>query len=155
MTRYWLITTSSDNFERSADHGWTVQGFKARQGKKAAQMQPGDILIYYLTGVKSFAGYVEVASASFEDHKPIWRSEGRPDELYPWRVRVEPKVILGRPGWLEAEPIARELDHVRKWPAKNWTLAFQGNLREIPAADGQRLVEAINQRAVEPASASS
>ena len=32
---------------------------------------------------------------------------------------------------IPAEPVAREMAYVAKWPAANWTLAFQGNVHEI------------------------
>ena len=45
-----------------------------------------------------------------------------------------------------AEPVARRMAYVAKWPAANWTLAFQGNVHEIGEADYRLIREAIEQR---------
>ena len=136
---YWLIVNTPHNFAISGQLGWTVQGFKSRHKKKAAAMRPGDKLIYYLTQQQVFAGIVTVISASFESHERIGHSEGKPDEDYPWRVKIAPEVILAPGQYIPAAPIAPRLAHVRKWPAANWTLAFQGNVHLLPEEDGKLL----------------
>jgi hypothetical protein len=42
-----------------------------------------------------------------------------------------------------AEELAAELEHVRKWPADHWTLAFQGQLRTVSERDAALLVERL------------
>lgn len=42
-------------------------------------------------------------------------------------------------------------EHVRKWPAENWTLAFQGQLRTVSERDARVLMEATGERARTPA----
>jgi hypothetical protein len=140
---YWLIVNTPANFAVSGELGWTVQGFKSRHARKAAAMRPGDMLIYYLTQHQVFAGIATVASLFFESHQRIWRSEGRPDEDYPWRVQVAPTAILTPAQYIAAEPLAARLAHVRKWPAANWTLALQGNVHLLPEADGRLLCDLI------------
>ncbi len=44
---------------------------------------------------------------------------------------------------IPAEPIARQMAYVAKWPAANWTLAFQGNLHEIGEDDYRLIRDAI------------
>ncbi len=143
MLNYWLIVGTPANFQISARLGWTIQGFKSRHGKKAAAMRPGDKLIYYLTQQQVLAGVATVTSPYFEAHDPIWKSEAKPDEDYPWRVKIAPDVILQPDQYLPAEPLASRLEHVRKWPAANWTLAFQGNVHLLPTPDGELLVGLI------------
>ena len=43
------------------------------------------------------------------------------------------------------------LEHVRKWPAEHWTLAFQGQLRTVSESDARVLMEAMGERARTPA----
>ena len=46
----WMVVGSPDNFARTRDLGFSVQGFKSRQRKKVLeQMQPGDNLVYYVS----------------------------------------------------------------------------------------------------------
>ena len=44
---------------------------------------------------------------------------------------------------IPAEPIARRMTYVAKWPAANWTLAFQGNVHEIGEGDYELIRQAI------------
>jgi hypothetical protein len=130
----WMVVTSTDNFQRTIDLGFTVQGFKARQRKKVMErMGPGDDLLYYVTGVQVFAATARITSEGFEDHELIWTS--KPGEDYPWRVEVTPDRVLAEAAWIPTEVIAPGLEYVQKWPAAHWKLAFQGNLHLIPDAD--------------------
>lgn len=145
---YWIIVGSPDNFRRTADLGFTLQGIKSRHRKKAQRMRPGDKLIYYLTGLKAFAGIATVASPFFEDHSPIWTS-GDPKkaaEDYPFRVEIRADLMLPEGERLPAEPIARRMAYAAKWPAANWTLAFQGNVHEIDEPDFRLIRDAIDRR---------
>ena len=142
---YWIIVGSPDNFVRTADHGFTVQGFKSRHRKKAERMKPGDKIVYYLTGRKAFGGIVTIDSPYFESHERIWES-GDPKkaaEDYPFRVRITPDVVLPVMDAIPAEPTARQMAYVAKWPAANWTLAFQGNVHEINEDDFRVIRDAI------------
>jgi len=143
--RYWVLVGSPDNIARTAALGFSLQGIKSRHRKKAERMAPGDGIAYYVTGHKAFAATVTVSSECFEDHTPIWLSLNpkRPDEDYPYRVRIEPDIIALAVCWVPAEPIARQMTYARKWPAEHWTLAFQGNLHEVDAGDFKLIREAL------------
>lgn len=150
---YWIIVSSLDNWRRSAEHRFTVQGMKSRHRKKAERMRPGDKIVYYVTGIKSFAGIATIESDYYESHERIWES-GDPKkaaEDYPFRVEIAPDLILDEAEFVPAEGVARRMEYARKWPAKNWTLAFQGNVHEIGAADYQLIRREIEAR--EPAGA--
>ena len=145
---YWIIVGSPENFEITRAHGFTIQGIKSRHRKKAEQMAPGDKLLYYVTGMKAFVATATVTSPFFEDHTIIWRS-GNPkklDEDYPYRVRIEPDVVLPPGELLTAETVAPAMHHVQKWPPQNWTLAFQGNVHRIDAHDFALVRAALAER---------
>jgi hypothetical protein len=142
---YWIIVGSPENFARTAERGFTVQGIKSRHRKKAERMKPGDKIVYYLTGRKAFGGVATIESPYFEDSEPIWKS-GDPKkaaEEYPFRCQISPDTILPLEDAVPAEPIARQMVYVSKWPAQNWTLAFQGNVHEIGEGDYRLIREAI------------
>lgn len=108
-------------------------------------MKPGDKIVYYLTGLKAFGGISTITSPAFESHERIWAS-GDPKkqaEDYPYRVQTSPDLILDDGSYAAAEPIARQMDYVAKWPAANWTLAFQGNVHKISERDFVRIREAL------------
>ncbi len=147
--QYWIVVGSPDNFARTAAHGFTVQGLKSRHRKKAARMAPCDKIVYYLTGLKAFAGIATIESPYFESHEQIWISGNskKGEEDYPFRVKISPDVILAEGNFVPAEGVARQMTYVAKWPAANWTLAFQGNVHEIDADDYRLLHDAIGENA--------
>lgn len=142
---YWIVVGSPDNFERTAELGFTVQGLKSRHRKKAERMKPGDKIVYYITGRKAFGGIATIESPYFESHERIWTSGDakKAAEDYPFRVEISPDLILPLDKAIPAEPVARQMTYVAKWPAKNWTLAFQGNVHEIGEEDYRLIREAI------------
>ena len=143
--QYWLIVSGIGNFRASRDLGFTVQGVKSRHRRKAERMAPGDKIVFYVTGLKAIAGIVTVTSDSFESHERIWASADpkKDAEDYPFRVATEPDVILDESAFVPAEPLAHAMEYTKRWPAKNWTLAFQGNVHQLAASDFDLIRHAI------------
>lgn len=143
----WIITGSVDNFRATREHGFTVQGLKSRHRKKAEQMTPGDRITWYITGIKAFGATASVTSEYFEDDTPIWSSNNkkRGDEVYPYRFNIKPDLVLDEDNFIDAEPVARQLKYVSKWPEANWTLAFQGNIRPVDDEDFATIERAIEE----------
>lgn len=151
---YWIIVSSLENWHATVAHGFTVQGIKSRRRKSTESMHPGDKFIYYCTGVKAFAGITTVKSDVFEDHTPIWKSgnKKKAEEDYPYRFEIEKDLALTDEQLVPAEPIARQMTYAQKWPAEHWTLAFQGNVHNIPESDYDLIRAEIEKAASEPAS---
>jgi hypothetical protein len=138
----WMVVSGPENFVRTRERGFSVQGFKTRQRKKVLdQMRPGDRLVYYVTGQQAFGATATVESEAFEDHELIWRS--KPGEDYPWRVRIAADVVLDETEWVPSEAVGPGLRYVQKWPPEHWKLAFQGNLHLIPDEDFEALRAAL------------
>jgi hypothetical protein len=145
---YWIVVGSIDNFRRTAERGFTIQGLKSRHRKKAERMKAGDKIIYYVTGLKAFGAISTIASPYFESHEVIWQS-GDPKkaaEDYPFRVETAPDLVLDEADFVPAEGVARRMAYVSKWPADNWTLAFQGNVHEIGRGDYELVRDALEAR---------
>lgn len=139
--QFWVLVGSRDNFEITRDHHFAVAGIKSTRRKKAEEMRPGDYILYYLTGLMVFSGIVEITSPCYEDFKPIWScsSDKRP-EIFPYRVKTKPVLIApNESAFIKAAPIQEELTYLRKWPDKNWTLGFQGQLHRWPENDFRRV----------------
>ncbi len=145
LAKHWIVVSSVDNWQRTVDRGFTIQGLKSRHRKKAEQMRPGDKIVYYVTGIKAFAGVATITSDYFEDNESIWISGNakKAGEEYPFRVRIEPDLSLAKDDFVPAEGIARKMTYASKWPAEHWTLAFQGNVHLIPEEDYALIREAI------------
>ena len=142
-TRTWVLTGSPENIAATRERDYTVIGMKERRRRLAESMLPGDRIIFYVTRVGAFGGSIRLTSDMFEDREPIWPGKpGNPDS-YPWRFRSEPEIALQESEWLPAEEVKDRLEHVRKWPAENWKLAFQGQLRMVSEHDARVLLDAM------------
>jgi len=150
LPNYWIVVGSEEYLRIAQARGFDLFGFKSTRRRETAQMQPGDKLIFYLTGLMKFGGLAAVTSQSFEDHTPVFKSK-KPGEDYPFRVQTKAEVILEPDQYLDVKEIAPRLQYTKKWPPEHWRLAFQGNLHRIPEEDYQLIVslmqEAIGVRA--------
>jgi predicted RNA-binding protein len=139
----WILTASPDNHAATAEHGFRVIGLKERNRNRALEMEPGDLIVLYLTKVMRFAGAIRVTGELYEDRQKLWPGKpGNPDQ-YPWRFETEPVVVVEEPDWVPAEELATTLEHVRKWPAEHWKLAFQGQVRQVSDADRDVLLDRL------------
>ena len=147
----WILTGSLENFRINVERGFDVIGFKERRRNQAMEFEPGDEVVFYVTGVQAFGGIARVRSAMFEDRETIWpQGQRKHPEPYPWRVEAEPVVVLGEDRFVPAEELAPDLEHVAKWPAEHWHLAFQGQLRTVGEADAALLRERLGAAAAVP-----
>ncbi len=161
MPSYWIVVGSEENMRIAEARGFDIFGFKSTRRREVSGMKPGDKLVFYLTKIMKFGGLATVTSEYFEDHTKVFKSkekpalsgarkggaEGKPQEDYPWRVKVKPVIMLQPEQYLDVKEIAPRLQYTKKWPAEHWRLAFQGNLHQIPEAD-YRLIESLMREAV-------
>ena len=147
QAKSWILTGSLENFRINVERGFDVIGFKERRRRQAEEFESGDEVFFYVTGVQAFGGIAQVRSEMFEDRRRIWPGKKGKEEIYPWRVEAEPVLILAEEDFVPAEEFATELEHVRKWPAEHWHLAFQGQLRTVGEADAVLIRERLSARA--------
>ncbi len=146
IAQYWMIVSSPENYRRTHEHGFSVQGIKSRHRRRAETMRSGDRLLFYVTGRMAFAATCTLTSGAFEEHSHIWRALRR-EEDYPWRVRMRPDYVLDGHDWVPAKELAYRLDYVRKWPPEHWTLAFQGHLHLLAQKDFKLIEDEIQRTA--------
>lgn len=151
MPRYWMITAGPEIYAKTAELGFSRHGFKRSRANMVKKIEPGDLLAFYVTGEKRFAAAVRCTSPVVEEQTRVWQSSKKAEELYPFRIGIEPVVALDQADWLEAEPYHTWMGWTQKWPAEHWTLAYQGNLREIPEEDFTLLLADLEARAKVPA----
>jgi hypothetical protein len=150
-TRTWVLTGSPENFAATAERGFSVIGLKERNRRRAEEIEPGDRIVFYLTKVMRFAGSVLVTGELYEDREKIWPGKPGKADPYPWRLATEPELVLDEAGWVAAEELKDELEHIRKWPPEHWKLAFQGQVRPVSGADAERLLARLRAAAAAPA----
>lgn len=71
---YWLDLFTGTTWRQFLEAGGTISGFRPRQRKLAGRMQPGDVMLCYLTGVMRWVGALEVIGPS-NDSRPIWTDD--------------------------------------------------------------------------------
>jgi hypothetical protein len=152
-SKTWILTGSLDNFRATREHGFKLIGAKEGRRNMAEQIEAGDRIVFYVTGVQAFGGSVRVTGDLYEDRAPVWpgkpaksvgaqpakpAASAKPD-AYPWRFHTEPELILEEDEFVPAAGVVGGLEHARKWPADHWHLAFQGQLRTVSDADAELL----------------
>ena len=85
---YWLDVFSGTTWEEFRKDGATITGFNKRFHRQAAKIQPGDIFLCYLRGVKLWVGALEAVGPTSERRK-IWSQAD-----FPVRFKVRPMVML-------------------------------------------------------------
>ena len=132
-----MVAESLENF-RSPGHGLRHAG----DGNKAEAQGPEDgarrQALFYITGIQKFGATATVTSKCFEDHKPVWKSDGKPDD-FPWRVNIKVEAALDEDKFLDAFELGPRMEYIRHWPPEFWPLAFQGNLHILPKNDFELL----------------
>jgi hypothetical protein len=151
MARNWIVVGGPEIFGKTRELGFTRHGFKSTRRNMAGAIRPGDLMAFYITGRKQFAGVVKITAPMAEEHTRVWTSDKKPNEMYPFRVGIEKVLILDEDRWLDAEPYHERFQWTQKWPRKNWTLAYQGNLHEIPQEDMDMLLKDLKAAAKVPA----
>lgn len=143
----WILTSSPDNHAATRETGFSVIGLKERNRKRAERIEPGDRIVLYLTKEMTFGGSIIVTGEMFEDRTKIWPGKpGNPDP-YPWRFDTKPEIELSPDQHVPAESLKDTLEHIGKWPAEHWKLAFQGQIREVGQADADLLVRTLSDAA--------
>jgi hypothetical protein len=146
----WVLTGSPENFAATRERGFKVIGMKEGRRRMAEQVEPGDRIFFYLTKVQEFAAAVRVTGEMFEDRAKIWPGKPGKVDPYPWRFETEPEIVLADDDRVPAEDLAQQLEHVRKWPAEHWKLAFQGQLRTVSDEDAAVIEGALRSRTADP-----
>ena len=112
MAKTWILTGSLDNFRATREHGFRVIGAKEGRRGMAEQIEPGDRIVFYVTGVQAFGGIVRVTGEMYEDRTKIWPGKPGKVDPYPWRFETEPEIVLEEDEFVPAVELAGELEHV-------------------------------------------
>ena len=131
---FWMINCNERNFNITRDLGFTRQALKAEYRRKVQRVEPGDRIIYYVTGIRAFTATVTVTEGYREvGASNPWENEGQTG--WPYRIGIKPAVTLRPEQYIDAGLIAYRLEYIRKWPPEDWHLAFHGNLHLLSKGD--------------------
>ena len=138
---YWMVVQTQENHEITRGRGFTLHGLTSKQRRRARRMEPDDRILFYVGGdVRKWTAIATVTSKYFEDRTPIWESNSSRRELYPYRVKMTPSIVLDEDDYIEASILAPRMEYVKRWPPELWPLAFFDTLHLIPQRD-YRLIE--------------
>ncbi len=144
---YYLNLFSPETYKSFTDSDRTISGFRRHQAKATERVNPGDLLICYMTKISRWFGILQVESEPFEDDAPVFVPENDP---YVMRFRVKPVVLLPPS---RAIPIhdAESWDHLsftkgHDKSTSTWTGMLRGSLNRLPPEDGKWLEELLHRQ---------
>ena len=130
---FWMINCNEQNYNITRDLGFSKQALKAEYRRKVQRVEPGDRIIYYVTGSRVFTATATVTRGYEEVGSGPWIKEGK--TAWPYHIRIKPNVVLDTGQYIDAGLLAYRLEYVRKWPPEDWYMAFQGNLHLLSKND--------------------
>lgn len=137
----WLDLFTGKTWEEFINSGAKVSGFRERRKKLVKEIQIGDYLICYITGVSRFIGILEVKSECFYDKTPIWE-----DDTFPYRFNVNLIYSLDPSTAVPVIELKEKLSIFKDLKSTNsWTGFFRGSPAKFDESDGQEIVEAVKQ----------
>ena len=147
---YRLDVFSPETYQRFAASDRTVTGVKARFHKLASSVQPGDLLLGYITKLSRWCAILQVTSEAFEDATPRFMDSEDPFVI---RFQVKPLVFLPPE---QSIPIQHDtlwdaLSFTRDSPrgSTTWTGHLRTSMVELPEGDGKVLHQALLRQAEE------
>lgn len=150
----WINVGSPENFEVLRERGFDFSPWKSSRKKQTGEIQPGDRIVYYLTGVVQFGGIVEATGTMYEDTTDVGlQSETKENEEYPFRVPTKP-VLIAEPGQeLEVREITDQLEKTRKAGPKKLGMVFRGNIHKISQEDLETIERLLIEQGAKAAAA--
>lgn len=145
--RCWLDLFTGKTWKEFLSHGASISGFRERRRNIAKQIQPGDYLICYMTGLSRFIGVLEVTSKCyFDDKTKLWE-----DELFPVRFKVKVVYALNPKTSVPVLSLRNRLSIFRDLKSpKAWSGFFRGSPVEFTKEDAEVIIEVIKNAAENP-----
>lgn len=144
--RYWLNLFSAVTWDEFSAHGSDTTGFKETRWRLVQKIQPGDVILCYLTGISRWIGAFEVTGPPFIDESRIWKSG-----VFPARVPVR---LIHKLRPETAVPIFALRDRLSIFKnIKNphaWTGRLRGSPTEWLATDGEVILDALRNAEANP-----
>src|SRR4051812_47431721 len=131
---YWLDLFTVRTYEEFQKAGAKVSGFREGRRQVCEQVQPGDKLLCYITGISRWAGVLLVT-------KPIYLAEDRiwDMDLFPVRLGVEAEVLLPPEHGIPHQSLQPSLHS----PARSWSGFLRGSPTRLLKEDAEVIIDAI------------
>lgn len=148
---YYLHLFSPFTYDEFLSAKKYIPGFRPGLLHAAKKLQPGDILICYLTKVSRWVGALQVTGELYEDHSPRFATAKDPFVL---RVKAKPLVLLdpkyGIP--VKEDFIWNNLSFTtgKSKEGSRWTGPFRSSLRMLSEKDGDFLLNCLQAQKLAP-----
>lgn len=127
--RYWLVLFTGTTWQQFLEAGGRLASFREGRWPQVQQVQPGDCLLCYLTGVSRFIGALTVTGAAYFDTAP--------------RLPVTAQVLLTPETAVPILELRERLTVLKSRNPRAWTARLRGSPNRWPTADGERVLEAV------------
>jgi len=146
--QYWLDLFTGTTWDESRKAGFKVSGFRNRMRRTVAKVQPGDVLLCYMTGVMRWVGALEVVGPS-DDKREIWSVAD-----FPERLAVKPLVMLNPENGV---PMSELEGKVEFYQSPSDRPGYKGFIRRSPnlfrrPGDGELVMQLLRQAQASPVS---
>jgi len=140
LPNYWIIVERIDNWETDYASGFKQFGLPERKRKMASRIQPGDILVTYISsGLSMISDLRRVTDAKSKK----LQFGGDYDTAFPIALQTEPMAVLEREKWIMFHELSGQLELTRE--KKDWRQTFRQSLLPLSENDGRLLVSCVKQ----------
>jgi restriction system protein len=131
---YWLDLFTVKTLEEFQKAGANVSGFRDRRFQICQQIQPGDKLLCYITGISRWVGVLRVTKPAYRSEERIWDME-----VFPVRLGVEPEILLPPEHGIPHQSLQPSLHS----PARSWAGYLRGSPTRLQKDDAEVILDAI------------
>ena len=131
---YWLDLFTVKTLEEFQKAGAKVSGFRERRSHTCEQIQPGDKLLCYVTGISRWVGVLRVTKPAYRSEERIWDME-----VFPVRLGVEPEILLPPEHGIPHQTLQPSLHS----PARSWAGYLRGSPTRLLKEDAEVILDAI------------
>ena len=145
---YWIDLFTGTTWQEFREAGESISGFSQRRVRTIDQVQPGDVLLCYMTGVMRWVGALTVLGPT-DDASNIWHERD-----FPVRLKVEPVLLLNPDEGVPMEQLKGKVSFYRDASDRG---GFRGVVRGSPTLlkdphDGETILGMLREQGAHPVS---
>jgi len=145
---YWIDLFTGTTWREFRAAGALTSGFSEKKARTVQRVQPGDVLLCYITGIMRWVGAFKVVGP-VSDGRKIWHERD-----FPVRLQVKPEVMLDPE---EGVPMRELAGRVSFYLDASAAHGYNGVVRGSPtllknSTDGDLILEMLRGQALHPVS---
>jgi len=136
MAQYWLDLFTPETWEEAKENNFKLSGFREKRWSLVQKIEPGDLLVCYITRESRFSGILKVVSKpyfSIEASKKVWESGP-----FPCVMDVEPVIALDILHSIPTDQVISKLTIAAKWGG-----IIRGSPNRLNGKDGDTIKDLL------------